>query len=233
MSTPHIEAQSGEIAETILLPGDPLRAKFIAENYLYDYIQFNKVRNMFGYTGYYKGKRVSVMGTGMGMPSIGIYAHEVIKLYGVTRLIRVGSAGSMQPHMQINDVVIAQGASTNSSFSSQYKLRGEIAALSDYKLLSDAVARAKELNIPYHVGNILSSDTFYDADTDSWKKWAEMGVLCVEMEAYALFLTATALKASALAICTISDSIITGESIGADDREKSLRQMIELALDIA
>ena len=233
MSTPHIEAQSGEIAETILLPGDPLRAKFIAENYLDDYIQFNKVRNMFGYTGYYKGKRVSVMGTGMGMPSIGIYAHELIKLYGVTRLIRVGSAGSMQPHMQINDVVIAQGASTNSSFSSQYKLRGEIAALSDYKLLSDAVARAKELNIPYHVGNILSSDTFYDADTDSWKKWAEMGVLCVEMEAYALFLTATALKASALAICTISDSIITGESIGADDREKSLRQMIELALDIA
>lgn len=233
MSTPHIEAQNGEIAETILLPGDPLRAKFIAENYLNDYVQFNKVRNMFGYTGYYKGKRVSVMGTGMGMPSIGIYAHELIKLYGVTRLIRVGSAGSMQPHMQIKDVVIAQGASTNSSFSSQYKLRGEIAALSDYKLLSDAVARAKELNIPYHVGNILSSDTFYDADTESWKKWADMGVLCIEMEAYALFLTATALKASALAICTISDSIITGESIDADEREKSLRQMIELALDIA
>ncbi|HRO07284.1 MAG TPA: purine-nucleoside phosphorylase [Saprospiraceae bacterium] len=233
MSTPHIEAKSGEIAETILLPGDPLRAKFIAENYLDDFVQFNRVRNMFGYTGYYKGKRVSVMGTGMGMPSIGIYAFELIKFYDVKRLIRVGSAGTVQPDMQIKDIVIAQGASTNSSFSKQYRLRGEIAALSDYGLLSDAVNRAKELNLPYHVGNILSSDTFYDSEIKSWKKWADMGVLCIEMEAYALFLTAAALHASALAICTISDSIVTGENISHEDREKSLRQMIELALDIA
>lgn len=233
MPTPHIEAQQGEIAESILLPGDPLRAKFIAENYLNDYIQFNRVRNMFGYTGYYKGKRVSVMGTGMGMPSIGIYSYELIKFYGVKRLIRVGSAGSVQEHIKVKDVLIAQGASTNSSFSKQYKVRGEIAALSDYGMLAAAVDRAKELNLPFHVGNILSSDTFYDFENKSWKKWADMGIMGLEMEAYALFLTATALKVSALAICTISDSIITGESMGHEDREQSLRQMIELALDIA
>ena len=232
MATPHIEAKAGEIAESILLPGDPLRAKFIAEHYLDDFVQFNRVRNMFGYTGYYKGKRVSVMGTGMGMPSIGIYAYELIKFYDVKRLIRVGSAGSVQDDVKIKDVIIAQGASTNSSFSKQYRLRGEIAALSDYGLLSSAVSQAQVLNIPYHVGNILSSDTFYDFENKSWKKWADMGILGLEMEAYALFLTATALKAKALAICTISDSIITGESMGHEDRETSLRQMIELALDI-
>ncbi len=232
MATPHIEAKEGEIAESILLPGDPLRAKFIAENYLDDFVQFNKVRNMFGYTGYYKGKRVSVMGTGMGMPSIGIYAYELIKFYGVKRLIRVGSAGSIQDDVKIKDVIIAQGASTNSNFSKQYNLRGEIAALSDYELLFSAALQAEVLNIPYHVGNILSSDTFYDHDEESWKKWAEMGVLGMEMEAYALFLTATVLKAKALAICTISDSMITGESMGHEDRETSLRQMIQLALDI-
>ena len=170
MPTPHIEAQQGEIAESILLPGDPLRAKFIAENYLDDYVQFNRVRNMFGYTGYYKGKRVSVMGTGMGMPSIGIYSYELIKFYGVKRLIRVGSAGSVQEHIKVKDVLIAQGASTNSSFSKQYKVRGEIAALSDYGMLAAAVDRAKELNLPFHVGNILSSDTFYDFENKSWKK---------------------------------------------------------------
>ncbi|MCZ2102435.1 MAG: purine-nucleoside phosphorylase [Chitinophagales bacterium] len=233
MATPHIEAQAGEIAESILLPGDPLRAKFIADNYLENAVQFNRVRNMFGYTGFYKGKRLSVMGTGMGMPSIGIYSYELIKFYGVKRLIRVGSAGSIQPEVKVKDVIIAQGASTNSSFSKQYRLRGEIAALSDYGLLSAAVSRAQELQFSYHVGNILSSDTFYDFENKSWKKWADMGVLGLEMEAYALFLTATALKAQALAICTISDSIITGESMGHEDREKSLRQMIELALDIA
>ena len=229
----HIAAKQGEIADKILLPGDPLRAKFIAENFLEDAVCFNEVRNMFGYTGTYKGERVSVMGTGMGMPSIGIYSYELIKFYGVKRLIRVGSAGSVQEHIKVKDVLIAQGASTNSSFSKQYKVRGEIAALSDYGMLAAAVDRAKELNLPFHVGNILSSDTFYDFENKSWKKWADMGIMGLEMEAYALFLTATALKASALAICTISDSIITGESMGHEDREQSLRQMIELALDIA
>ncbi len=190
MPTPHIEAKDGEIAESILLPGDPLRAKFIADNFLTDVFQFNRVRNMLGFTGYYKGKKVSVMGSGMGMPSIGIYSYELIKFYGVKKLIRVGSAGSVQEDIKIKDLVIAQAASTNSNFSKQFKLRGEISAISDYELLSKAVSRAEELNLRHHVGNIMSSDTFYDFEKGSWKKWAKMGVACLEMEAYALFLTA-------------------------------------------
>ncbi|MFZ1750907.1 MAG: purine-nucleoside phosphorylase [Saprospiraceae bacterium] len=232
MPTPHIEALEGEIAESILLPGDPLRAKFIADHFLTEVTQFNRVRNMLGFTGYYQGKRVSVMGTGMGMPSIGIYSYELIKFYQVKKLIRVGSAGSIQPDVKVNDIVIAQAASTNSNFSKQFKIRGEISAISDFEMLSAAVARAKELNLPYHVGNIMSSDTFYDFEKGSWKKWANMGVSCLEMEAYALFLTATMLKASALTICTISDSLITGESMDHKDREVALGQMIGLALDI-
>jgi purine-nucleoside phosphorylase len=233
MATPHIEAKEGQIAESILLPGDPLRAKYIAENFLTDVIQFNKVRNMFGYTGNYNGKRISVMGTGMGLPSMGIYAYELIKFYGVKNLIRVGSAGSIQEHIKVKDIVIAQAASTNSNFSKQFKLRGEIAAVSDFRLLSKAVQRAEELKLPFHIGNILSSDTFYDFDKGSWKSWAKMGISCLEMEAYALFLTAMSLNASALTICTISDSLITGECMASQDRENTLNQMISLSLDIA
>jgi len=232
MPTPHIEAKDGEIAESILLPGDPLRAKYIADNFLENVVQFNRVRNMLGFTGFYKGKRVSVMGTGMGMPSIGIYSYELMKFYGVKKLIRVGSAGSIQPEVKINDIVIAQAASTNSNFSKQFRVRGEISAISDFNLLSKAVARAQELNLSYHVGNIMSSDTFYDFEKGSWKKWAKMGVTCLEMEAYALFLTAMSLKASALTICTISDSLVTGESMDHKDRETALGEMISLTLDI-
>jgi len=232
MPTPHIEAQEGEIAESILLPGDPLRAKFIADNFLTDAVQFNRVRNMFGYTGFYQGKRVSVMGTGMGMPSIGIYAYELISFYGVKKLIRVGSAGSIQKHIQVKDIVIAQAASTNSNFSKQFKVRGEIAAISDFQMLSAAAKRAGELQLSFHVGNIMSSDTFYDFEKHSWKKWAKMGVACLEMEAYALFLTAMSLKVSALTICTVSDSLITGESMPHQERESALGNMIGLALDI-
>jgi purine-nucleoside phosphorylase len=232
MPTPHIEAKDGEIAESILLPGDPLRAKYIADNFLNEVVQFNRVRNMLGYTGYYQGKRVSVMGSGMGMPSIGIYSYELIKFYNVKKLIRVGSAGSIQENVKIKDIVIAQAASTNSNFSKQFRVRGEISAISDYRLLSAAVSRAHELELPFHVGNIMSSDTFYDFEKGSWKKWAKMGVTCLEMEAYALFLTAMSLKASALTICTISDSLITGESMDHQDRESALGQMIGLALDI-
>jgi purine-nucleoside phosphorylase len=232
MPTPHIEAKEGEIAESILLPGDPLRAKYIADNFLTDVVQFNRVRNMLGYTGMYQGKRVSVMGTGMGMPSIGIYSYELIKFYGVKKLIRVGSAGSIQAHVNIKDIVIAQAASTNSNFSKQFKVRGEISAISDYQMLAAAVERAKTLNLPYHVGSIMSSDTFYDFEKGSWKKWSKMGVTCLEMEAYALFLTAISLNAKALTICTISDSLITGESMDHRDRESALGQMIGLALDI-
>lgn len=232
MPTPHIEAKEGEIAESILLPGDPLRAKYIAENFLTNIVQFNGVRNMLGFTGEYQGKQISVMGTGMGMPSIGIYSYELIKFYGVKKLIRVGSAGSIQEDVKINDIVIAQAASTNSNFSKQFKVRGEISAISDYKLLSSAVNRAIELKLPHHVGNVMSSDTFYDFEKGSWKRWAKMGVTCLEMEAYALFLTSMSLRASALTICTISDSLITGESMNHQDRESSLGQMIGLALDI-
>jgi purine-nucleoside phosphorylase len=232
MPTPHIEAKEGEIAESILLPGDPLRAKYIADNFLENVVQFNRIRNMLGFTGFYNGKRVSVMGTGMGMPSIGIYSYELMKFYGVKKLIRVGSAGSIQPDVKINDIVIAQAASTNSNFSKQFRVRGEISAISDFNLLSKAVARAQELNLSYHVGNIMSSDTFYDFEKGSWKKWAKMGVTCLEMEAYALFLTAMSLKASALTICTISDSLVTGESMDHKDRETALGEMISLTLDI-
>jgi len=232
MPTPHIEAKEGDIAEAILLPGDPLRAKFIAENFLTDVMQFNAVRNMLGFTGYYNGKRVSVMGTGMGMPSIGIYAYELIQFYGVKRLIRVGSAGSIQPHIQLRDIVIAQAASTNSNFSKQFKVRGEIAAISDFGLLSASVSRATELGLRFHVGNIMSSDTFYDFEKHSWKKWAKMGVACLEMEAYALFLTAMSLKASALTMCTVSDSLVNGEGMDHQDRQLALGQMIGLALDV-
>lgn len=232
MPTPHIEAQLGEIAETILLPGDPLRAKYIAENFLTDSVQFNKVRNMFGYTGYYEGKKVSVMGTGMGMPSMGIYAYELIKFYGVKRLIRVGSAGSIQPHIKLKDIVIAQGASTNSSFSHQFKVDGQIAALSDYHLLASAVNSAQKHALPFHIGNLLTTDNFYNFGREDWQPWANMGVSCLEMEGYALLLTAMSLKASALVMCTISDSLITEEAMTSQERLESFHEMITLALDI-
>jgi purine-nucleoside phosphorylase len=186
---------------------------------------------MLGFTGNYKGKRVSVMGTGMGMPSIGIYAYELIEFYGVKKLIRVGSAGSIQPNIQVKDIVLAQAASTNSNFSKQFNVRGEIAAISDFTMLAAAAQRAEQLQLPYHVGNIMSSDTFYDFEKDSWKRWAQMGIACLEMEAYALFLTAMSLKVSALTMVTISDSLITGESMPHQDRESALGSMIELALD--
>jgi purine-nucleoside phosphorylase len=172
------------------------------------------------------------MGSGMGMPSIGIYAYELIKFYGVKNLIRVGSAGSIQENIKIKDIVIAQGASTNSNFSKQYSLRGEISAISDFNLLMKAATIAKQNDLPFHVGNILSSDTFYDFEDDSWNAWARMGVMALEMEAYALFLTATSLGASALTICTVSDSLVTGESMNSTDREKSFSQMMTLALDV-
>ncbi len=232
MPTPHIEAQLGEIAETILLPGDPLRAKYIAENFLTDCVQFNKVRNMFGYTGYYEGKKVSVMGTGMGMPSMGIYAYELIKFYGVKRLIRVGSAGSIQSQIKLKDIVIAQGASTNSSFSHQFKVDGQIAALSDYHLLASAVNSAQKHELPFHIGNLLTTDNFYNFGREDWQPWANMGVSCLEMEGYALLLTAMSLKASALVMCTISDSLITEEAMTSQERLESFHEMITLALDI-
>ena len=231
--TPHNGAKGGDIAKTVLMPGDPLRAKFIAETYLEDVTCFNTVRNMFGYTGTYKGKRVSVMGGGMGMPSIGIYSYELYSFYEVENIIRVGSAGGISDNVHVRDVVIGMGASTNSNFASQYELPGTIAPIASFELLEKAVNAARELNVNTVVGNILSSDIFYDDNTTSKDKWKKMGILCVEMEAAALYLNAARLGKKALCILTISDHLYTGESLSAEDRQVSFREMMEIALELA
>lgn len=232
MTTPHNSAKKGDIAEKILLPGDPLRAKYIAENFLDDVKQFNTVRNMFGFTGKYKGKEVSVMGTGMGVPSIGIYSYELIHEYGVKNLIRVGSCGAYLPELELYDLVIAQAACTNSSYASQYGLNGTYSAISSWELLYKAVKIAEEKNLRHYVGNIMTSDIFYDDDPESWKKWAGMGVLAVEMESYALFCNAAKAGVNALTILTVSDSLVNQTLTTAEEREKSFTNMMEVALEI-
>ncbi len=231
--TPHIGAKVEEIAKTVLMPGDPLRAKFIAENFLEDVVQFNSVRNMLGYTGTYKGKRISVMGGGMGMPSIGIYSYELFNFYKVDNIIRIGTAGSMNENVKVRDVVVALGASTNSNYAAQYCLPGTFAPIASYDLVSAAVNVAKEKNINTVVGNILSSDTFYCADKTATDKWINMGILAVEMEAAALYMNAAQAKKNALCLLTISDSLVTGESLSAEDRQTSFTDMMEIALEIA
>jgi purine-nucleoside phosphorylase len=233
MATPHIAANKGDIAETILLPGDPLRAKFIADTFLEDVVQFNTTRNMFGYTGTYKGKKISVMGTGMGIPSIGIYSYELIHFYGVKNLIRVGSCGALQKDLKLYDVIFGMGASTNSNYAHQYNLPGTFSATASWELLSKAKKVADEKNIPVTVGNILSSDTFYSADETEAQRWAKMNVLAVEMEAYALYCNAAAAGVNALCILTVSDSIVNKEETTAEEREKSFTRMMEIALELA
>ena len=232
--TPHICCtEQGIIAETVLLPGDPLRAKYIADNFLEDVVQFNTVRNMFGYTGTYKGKKISVMGSGMGIPSIGIYSYELIHFYGVKNLIRIGSCGSLQEDVKIRDVIIGMGACTNSNYASQYNLPGTYAPIASYELLSKAIKVAAEKEIDVKVGNILSSDIFYDADADSWKKWAKMGVMGVEMEAAALYMNAAYAGVNALCILTVSDSLVTHEVTTAEERQNTFTKMMEIALELA
>lgn len=232
--TPHISAQDKSmVAETILLPGDPLRAKFIAENFLENPVEFNGVRNMLGYTGTYKGKRISVMGSGMGMPSIGIYSYELIHFYGVKNLIRIGSCGSFQADVKIRDIIIGMGACTNSNYASQFGFPGTYAPIASWDLLKKAVDTAASKNIPVKVGNILSSDIFYDADPASWKKWAEMGVMGVEMEAAALYLNAAKAGVNALCLLTVSDSLVTHEATSAEERQNTFTQMMEIALELA
>ncbi len=233
MPTPHNNAKNGDFAETVLLPGDPLRAKFIAENFLENVVQVNGVRNMLGFTGTYKGKRVSVMGSGMGMPSLGIYAHELYTQYGVNNIIRIGSCGAYSPECKLFDVILAQGACTNSSWAHQYSLPGTFSAIANFDLLKKAYDKAKELNINVHVGNILSSDIFYNDRPEVWKNWARMGCLAVEMETYALYSIAASLNKKALTILTVSDSFIFSEETTPEQREKSFSQMMELALEIA
>lgn len=232
MSTPHNSAAIGQIASTVLMPGDPLRARFIADRFLKNVQLVNDVRNMLGFTGEYHGKRVTVMGTGMGAASTGIYAHEFIHHYGVKQLIRVGSTGSIQAHVNVNDIVIAHGASTDSNFADQFRLPGQMAALADFQLLMKAANHAEQMNLNYHVGNVVSSDYFYHDDKENWKSWARMGILALEMEAHALYLTAARAGVKALTLLTVSDSLVTGLALSADEREQGFEKMVLLSLHL-
>ncbi len=229
--TPHIGAQYGEIAETVIMAGDPLRAKLMAERFLENPVLYNEVRGMLGYTGTYKGKRVSVQGHGMGIPSIGIYSYELFNFYGVKTIIRVGSAGSMSPDLHIGNLVMAMGACTNSHYADQYQLPGTYAPIADFGLLRAAVGKAEELGYRYKVGNIYSSDIFYD-ERQGTPEWQKMGVLAVEMEAAALYMNAARCGAKALCICTISDSMVTGEATTAEERQNSFTRMMDVAFGI-
>ncbi len=229
--TPHNEAKRGDIKDTVLMPGDPLRAKYIAENFLTDVKQFNAVRNMFGYSGKYKGKELSVMGSGMGIPSIGIYAHELYEQYDVKNIIRVGSCGAYSKDLKLFDLVLAMGASSDSNFAHQFNLPGTISAICDFDLLRKAVTSAEKLDMNVRVGNVFSSDIFYNNNEDEWKRWEELGILAVEMECYGLYLTAQKLGKKALGILTVSDSFHLTEQTTPKEREKSFNDMILVALE--
>ncbi len=230
--TPHIAANVGDFAKTVLMPGDPLRAKMIAETFLTDAKLINNIRGIHGYTGTYNGARVSVMASGMGMPSIGIYSYELFNYYDVDNIIRVGTAGSINTDVKVRDVVIGQGACTDSNFASQYALPGTFAPIASYKLVEAAVQEARALGVNWHVGNIISSDRFYN-DAVNTLDWAKMGVMAVEMEAAALYMTAARAGKNALAVCTISDHIITGEITTPEERQNSFTDMMKIALNIA
>ena len=233
--TPHINATPEDFAKTVLMPGDPLRAKYMAETFLESPRLVNSVRGINGYTGTYKGKPVSIMASGMGMPSIGIYAYELYSFFGVENIIRVGSAGAMQESIKVRDIVMGMGACTNSNFASQYDLPGTLAPIASFDLLKLFVDEAEKMGLRYHVGNLLSSDTFYGDSTveSTTPKWAKMGVMAVEMEAAGLYMTASRLNKKALAICTVSDHLITGEATTAEERQSTFNEMITLALECA
>lgn len=230
--TPHIGAKYGEIAETVIMSGDPLRAQFMAERFLENPVLFNKVRGMLGYTGTYQGKRVSVMGHGMGIPSMAIYSYELFNFYGVKKIIRVGSAGSMNPDLHIGDLMLAQAACTNSNYASQFQLSGTFAPIADFALLRAAVEKAEELGYTYKVGNIYSSDIFYDENTGATAQWQKLGVLAVEMESAALYMNAARYGGRALCLCTISDSLVTGEATSSEQRQTGFTHMMDVAFGI-
>ena len=229
----HLAAKKGEIAETVLLPGDPMRAKWIVDTFLDDVVQYNDVRGMLGFTGTYKGKKISVQGTGMGIPSTLIYCHELIVDYGVKNLIRVGSAGSYQKDVKIRDIVLAMAVSTNSGLNTIRFNGADFAPTASFELFQKAIEVAKEKNIPIKAGGVLSSDEFYADEFESYKKWADYGVLCVEMETSGLYTVAAKHNVNALSILTISDSLVTGERTTADEREQTFKEMIEIALGLA
>ena len=231
--TPHISAKLGDFAKTVLMPGDPLRAKFIAETYLENAVLVNNVRGVQGYTGYYKGKRVSVMASGMGQPSIGIYSYELYHFYGVETIIRVGSCGSFSPDLHARDIIVAMGACTNGNYASQYNLPGTFCPIADFGLVRRAAEECEKAGVNFRVGNILSSDMFYD-DANSGMEWAKMGVLGVEMESAALYCNAARAGKKALCICTVSDSFIyPEENTTAEERQTSFTRMMEIALNVA
>ena len=230
--TPHNSANIDDFAKTVLIPGDPLRAKFIAEDFLEDPVLVNGVRGINGYTGMYNGKIVSVMASGMGIPSIGIYSYELFNFYNVENIIRIGSAGAISDEVNLRDIVIGQGACTNSNYASQFNLPGTYAPIASYKLLKQAVDFAQDAGVNYKVGNLFSSDTFYD-DAASLSDWRKMGVLAVEMESAALYMNAARAGKNALCICTISDCPFTGESCTAEERQNTFTDMMEIALKIA
>lgn len=233
VTTPHINAERDAFGKTVLMPGDPLRSKFIAEHFLENAQLVNNIRGVQGYTGIYKGTKVSVMASGMGMPAIGIYSYELFHFFDVENILRIGSAGALQEQVKIRDIVFGMGACTNSNYANQYWLGGTFAPTASYPLLREAVAQAEKLGAPYHVGNILSSDVFYNDSSTANEGWQKMGVLCVEMEAAALYMNAARSGKGALAILTVSDSIVTGEETTAAERQESFTQMMEIALGVA
>ncbi len=231
--TPHINATPDDFAKTVLMPGDPLRSEFVAKNFLENAKLINNVRSIQGYTGKYKGVDVTVMASGMGMPSIGIYSYELYNFFGVDNIIRIGSAGAMSEKLKLRDIVIGMGACTDSAFMNQYKLPGTFAPIADYELLNTAAKQAENHGSRYHIGNLLSSDRFYNDDTSATDAWRKMGVLAVEMEAAGLYMTAARAGKRALAICTISDHLLTGEETSSDERQTTFVNMMEIALDTA
>ncbi len=233
MATPHIKAEKGDFAKTVLMPGDPLRAKFIAETFLTDAKLVNNVRGIQGYTGYYNGTRVSVMASGMGMPSMAIYSYELFKEFDVENILRIGTAGAINRELNLRDVVLGLGACTNSNYAAQYRLSGTFAPTASYKLIKTTDKVAEELGIKLHVGNVLSEDNFYHEYADVNENWEKMGVLAVEMEAAALYMNAARLHKNALAICTISDHLIKKEFSTVEERQTSFTEMMKLALGVA
>lgn len=233
VSTPHISAELDAFGKTVLMPGDPLRSKFIAENFLENAVLVNNIRGIQGYTGTYKGTKVSVMASGMGMPTIGIYSYELFNFFNVENIMRIGSTGSLSKDVKIRDIVFGMGACTNSNYASQYGLAGTFAPIASYSLLKEAINQAEKVGATYHVGNVLSSDQFYNDNEKANEGWQKMGVLAVEMEAAALYMNAARCGKNALALFTVSDSIVTGEATTAEERQNSFTQMMEIALNTA
>lgn len=233
MKTFHNEAEEGQIGKAVLMPGDPLRARYIAETYLTDVVCYNKVRGMNGYTGYYEGKKISVQGSGMGIPSMGIYAYELYHTYGVNAIIRVGTAGAIREEVGVGDIILAMGCCTNSNFAAQYHLPGSFAPIADFGLLKAAADEAEKVKAPYHVGNVLSSDVFYEDQQGEKAQWAKMGVLVQEMETLSLYTTAARAGKKALSILTAGSSLHSDRALTNEEREQKLDVMIRCALQVA